>query len=223
MRAVRVATLTAALLASTSVLAAAPEPFAGPWVGVGMGFRNMTSEITLNDGTDVNGIGKNNVYGLIQFGYGFNVHSADAGSWNLGPYVFYYPGNVSSTFTVPKTNASFDNTWKNQWGIGLQPGYFLTKDNVVYLKVGYNGITADTSLSNASGEVSQSNSFSGFCYGLGMKTQLSNNLLVFVEASQASYSSKTFNWTIGAASGSFEVKPKMVNASFGIGYQFEAF
>jgi len=221
MKVIRAAATIGALMASTSVLAAGPEPFAGPWVGVGFGFRNQNTELTFNNGTDINGVGKDNVYGLVQFGYGFNVHSADMGDWNLGPYVFYYPGNSSGSFTNP-SGTSLNMSWKNQWGLGLQPGYFLTKDNVVYLKAGYNAITGDASISNASGEVSQSSTFSGFCYGLGMKTQLSNNLIVFVEGSQATYSSKTFTNPITGV-GSVEVKPKMVNASFGIGYQFAAF
>ncbi|HYB50549.1 MAG TPA: outer membrane beta-barrel protein, partial [Burkholderiaceae bacterium] len=204
-------TLAGALAVSTSVLADAP--LEGPWAGIGMGFRSQTNELTLSNGADIQA-GKTSVFGMVQGGYAWQLHS-DVGDWNVGPYVFYLPGNVNSNTAYPGTASAY-TTWKNQWGFGLQPGYYLGKETVVYLKVGYNQITGQLNASNAQGQISPSDQFHGVGYGLGLKHQFAGNWLIWVDTYQASFSSKTY--TVGTTS--VEVKPKQTVGTFGIGYVF---
>jgi len=212
MKLVRIATLAGALAVSTSVLADAP--LEGPWVGLGMGFRSQTNEVTLNNGTDIDG-GKTSVFGMIQGGYAWLVHS-DVGDWNLGPYAFYMPGSVDSNTFVPGGVVNVYTTWKNQWGFGLQPGYYLGKETVVYLKVGFNQITGQINASNASGQISPSDHFSGFGYGLGLKHQFAGPWTVWVDTYQATFKNNTYTY----GNETVQIKPKQTVGTFGIGYVF---
>jgi opacity protein-like surface antigen len=206
------------MAASTSVLADAA--FEGPWVGAGMGFRGTTTEIT-TPGIDLNGAGKNSIFGTVQGGYGWKLNS-DVGDFSVGPYAQYYIGNVTSNTHVlgdPNTGVGLFNAnikWKNQFQVGFQPGYYLGKDTVAYAKVGYSHVSLQLNGANANGQVSNSQSFSGPGAGLGLKTQFAGNWIVFVDAQQVWYSSKNYN----IRGVNVDVKPTMSQGTFGIGYQF---
>jgi outer membrane immunogenic protein len=209
---VLLATLSSALVASTSALAAGE--FEGPWVGVGMGFRGTNTELS-GPGFDIDGIGKTSVYGTILGGYAWKTNLAGVGDFTVGPYAQYMIGNVTSnTAEVGGINTSVK--WKNQFQIGLQPGYFLTKQSVVYLKAGYSHVTVELNGANAQGQFSNDQGFSGPGIGLGLKTQFDSNWLIFVDAQQVYFKSKNFS----AGGAGIDVKPKMTMATFGFGYQF---
>jgi hypothetical protein len=208
MKRIVVAILVSTSAAATSAFAAGS--FEGPWVGAGMGFRGQNTKLSDNQGNEVDGIGKNNVYGVIQGGYGLRY-----GDFNVGPYAFYLLGNTESNTISPGGFNTFVK-WKNQWGIGFQPGYFLSNDTVLYLKVGYNQTTLEVNVSSAAGQASRSDQFSGPGIGLGMKHELANHWVIFVDAQQQYYKSNTYS----AGSASVEVKPKMTMGTFGFGYQF---
>jgi len=175
-----------------------------------MGFRGQNTKLTDNAGNGIDGIGKNNVYGVIQGGYGMRY-----GDFNVGPYAFYLLGTTTTTEHAGTFQSQVK--WKNQWGIGFQPGYFLSKDTVVYLKVGYNGTTLEVNQAGGLAPTnSRSTSFGGPGVGLGLKHQLSTNWVIFVDAQQQYYSTKTL--TSGGYS--VQVQPKMTMGTFGFGYQF---
>lgn len=212
MKSVCIATSLCALAASTSVFAA--NEFEGPWAGLGMGVRGTVSKISDNAGNSIDSLGRDSVFGVLQGGWGFKVDT-DFGKLNLGPYIFYYLGNVDSdTRTVGGINAM--TRWKNQWGLGLQPGIFVSKDTVVYLKAGFNSVTVEVNASNPSGQISPSDQFSGPAIGLGMKHQLNSDWVIFVDTWEVFYGSK--DYTIGSTS--ITVRPRMVMGQFGFGYQF---
>jgi opacity protein-like surface antigen len=207
-QAVLLAAMAGTLAASASALAAGE--FDGPWVAAGMGFRGTNTELS-GSGFDFNGIGKTSVYGTILGGYAWKTNWAGVGDFTLGPYAQYLIGNVTSN-TAELGVGTFNVKWKNQFQIGLQPGYFLTKESVVYLKAGYSHVTVELNGASGAGQISNDQSFSGPGIGLGLKTQFNSNWQVFVDAQQIYFSSKTF--------GGVDVKPKMTMATFGIGYQF---
>jgi hypothetical protein len=215
MKTVLLATVISGLTASTSVLAAGE--FEGPWVGAGMGFRGQNTKVTDNNtGQEVDGLGKNSIFGVLQGGYAWRY-----GDWNIGPYGFYLIGTTTSDVVTPNGGffngtTSFEMKWKNQWGIGFQPGYYLSDNTVMYLKMSYNRTKAELTVNTPSGSLNPSENFGGPGIGLGMKHELSNNVILWVDAQQQYYSSKTFN----VAGSSIEVKPKMTMGMFGIGYQF---
>jgi hypothetical protein len=212
MKLLRIAMFVGTLMGSAQVLATS---FDGPWFGAGMGFRGQNTEISDNRGNDINGIGKDSMYGVVQAGWGFVWHTS-AGDFNLGPYAFYLLGTTESNTVVPGGLVSAYVKWKNQWGIGLQPGYFLSKDTVLYLKVGFNQTTGQLNLQNAQGQVSPQDQFSGPGVGLGMKHELGNGVTIFVDAQQQYYRDKTYT----AGNSSITIKPKMTMGTFGFGYQF---
>ena len=215
MKTVLLATVISGLTASTSVLAAGE--FEGPWVGVGMGFRGQNTKVTDNrDGSEIDGVGKNSIFGMLQGGYAFRW-----GDFNLGPYAFYLLGSTTSDTIVPnggifQGTTSFQTKWKNQWGIGLQPGYYLSDNTIIYLKMSYNRTKLELTENTPSGSRNPSENFGGPGIGLGMKHELSNHVILWVDVQQQYYSDKTFN----VAGSSIEVKPKMTMGTFGVGYQF---
>jgi opacity protein-like surface antigen len=207
MRPVLLATLLGSLVAATPVLAAGE--FEGPWVGAGMGFRGTNTEIS-GTGFNFDGIGKTSVYGTVLGGYAWRT-----GDFTLGPYAQYMIGTVTSN-TAQVGGINTNVKWKNQFQIGLQPGYFLTKESVVYLKAGYSHVTVELNGANAAGQFSNDQGFSGPGIGLGLKTQFESNWIIFVDAQQVYFKSKNFS----AGGAGIDVKPKMTMATFGFGYQF---
>ena len=212
MKSIRIVTIIGAMLASTSVLAA--NEFEGPWAGLGLGMRGTVTKISDSQGNSIDSLGKDSVFGILQGGYGFRWDTS-LGAFNLGPYLFYYLGNVDSdTRTIGGVNAM--TRWKNQWGLGLQPGYFVSRDTLVYLKAGFNQVTLEVNASNASGQISPSDQFSGPAIGLGMKHQFSSDWTIFVDTWEVFYGSK--DYTIGSST--ITLRPRMVMGQFGFGYQF---
>ena len=57
--------------------------------------RGTVTKITDNVGNPIDSLGRDSVFGVLQGGWGFKVDTG-LGTLNLGPYIFYYLGNVDS-------------------------------------------------------------------------------------------------------------------------------
>jgi outer membrane immunogenic protein len=116
-----------------------------------------------------------------------------------------------ATFTDADTVNGFnvEVKQKNRYGVYVAPGIAVTKDALIYGKLGYNSMKGE--LSFDAGSVSQT--FKGVSYGVGTKIMISKNTFFKVEASRYTYSSKTTD-------DGTSVKPSATVGTIGFGIKF---
>jgi opacity protein-like surface antigen len=86
---------------------------------------------------------------------------------------------------------------KNRYGIYVAPGTVIGRDTLVYGKVGYNSMKGELVGAGVFTDLTRSQSFTGFGYGLGIKTMLTPQAFLKVEVNRLSYSSETIGvWTV---------------------------
>jgi opacity protein-like surface antigen len=96
----------------------------------------------------------------------------------------------------------------NSYNIFLAPGFVIDKDKLVYVKVGYTGM----SLKSAS----DTTNFTGYSAGLGYKQMISGSLYGFAEVNYAKYGDQNIGGT--GVTGTFNASA--TNALVGVGYKF---
>jgi opacity protein-like surface antigen len=121
----------------------------------------------------------------------------------IQPDVFNVNGGGGDTLTAKQ---------KNRYGIYVAPGTVIGRDTLVYGKVGYNSMKGELVGAGDFGDFTRSQSFTGFGYGLGIKTMLTPQAFLKVEVNRLTYSSET----IGG--GTFE--PSSTAGVIGIGTSF---
>ncbi len=86
---------------------------------------------------------------------------------------------------------------KNRYGIYLAPGTVIGRETLVYGKVGYNSMKGEMVGAGDFTDLNRSQSFTGFGYGLGVKTMITPQAFLKVEVNRLSYSSETIGaWTV---------------------------
>lgn len=226
-----VAVYLVATLLSQVVFAGA---FDGPYVQLGIGGANTTTQSSYSQNNmrnlgyaDFNTSG-GSFLGQVQAGY-----SQVFSGFNIAGNVFYNIGNqksggyshtsiASSTVTE---NISQNFKLKNTWGVSIEPGYYLGRESLGYLKVSYlnstlnygatyqmniNG-TPDTT-STQSGQ----KSMNGIGFGLGLKQGLTENLFAFAEYQYVQYGKSSDV----LFSSDISYKPNQNYGWFGVGYRF---
>jgi outer membrane immunogenic protein len=98
---------------------------------------------------------------------------------------------------------------KNRYGVYLAPGVALTKDALVYAKLGYNQLKGE--LAGATGSASKT--FRGVSYGAGARVMLSGNTFLKVEFGRYTFGSET----VGDGA---DTKPSATVGTIGIGMNF---
>jgi hypothetical protein len=116
-----------------------------------------------------------------------------------------------ATFTDADANDGFnvEVKQKNRYGVYVAPGIAVTKDALIYGKLGYNSMKGE--LSSPDGAVSQT--YKGVSYGVGTKIMISKNTFFKVEASRYTFSSKTTD-------DDTSVKPSATVGTIGFGIKF---
>lgn len=196
--------------------------FQGPYVGLFADLKSTTFKLSgAVGGTSAtfDGVGQQSVNGHVEGGYSFSVGEKmvltagatyDLASTTLAKLSFStYQGSVG--LVTGKQNRAFS--------IFLAPGYKTSEDTLVFAKIAYHRSNVDYLVSgtNTRGtSAAQENSIgsvSGFGYGLGIKTMLTNKTWLSVEAMRIDYSQLTVfsgaNGTTGTTVG-----------SMGLGYNF---
>lgn len=241
---------------SFSSLAAAQQAFDGFNFQLGIG--GIQSQVNASNTQDTSLIPNPNINntttgtsfnGIASIGYSQSFDGLFKG-FNLASNVFYVignqsAGNVSNTtngvVTVDPSlsatqNLSGSYKLKNTWGISVEPGYYVSKNLLGYLKFAYVSSTANGSFSCSTSDsaclsgpytyttnssFSSNKTINGVGYGFGGKYQITQNVYGALDFLYVDYSkiSQDFSWTgINVSSASF--KPQQYMGFLSIGYKF---
>lgn len=186
--------------------------------------------------------------GIASIGYSQSFDNLFKG-FNLAANVFYVIGNQSAgslgktTNGVLATNETTPLTEtlsgsykvKNTWGISLEPGYYINKNLLGYLKFAYVSSSASVSATcstNDLGCLGSDGSFSsnasttfnktinGIGYGAGGKYQITKDIYAALDFLYIDYSkiNQTISWAGLPTNASF--KPQQYMGFISVGYRF---
>jgi len=200
---------------ATTVLAGsamAQSAFEGFYGQIGVGFESVSP--SYSGGTvstrayTASADNANGFTGNVGLGYNFALSPG----FLLGIGAEYAPLKSSSanyTLRVPSVNTSIVSTYEksNSYNVFLAPGIVIDKDKLVYVKVGYSGVSVKAD--------SDTYNYTGISAGLGYKQMISGSLYGFAEVNYAKYGDQ--NMGAGATGTS---NANATNALVGIGYKF---
>ncbi|MBK5914182.1 outer membrane protein [Rhodocyclus purpureus] len=201
--------MLAALSAASSFAVAAPAAFDGPFVQAGVGFANSQSDYseTWNGNSLSTKLNDTSFVGQVAGGW-----SQSFGQWNLAASAYYTIGDQKAG-KVTFNGDSAEFKLKDTWGVSIDPGYYINPQTLAYLKLGYVATKGELS---ATGAGSDSETFNGYTYGVGLKYAFTPNLYGVAEIQQANFESKSA--TDGADRVS--LKPNSLTGIIGVGYKF---
>ena len=208
-------------VAATTVLAGsamAQSAFEGFYGQIGVGYESVSPSYsggtvavtpTTRTAYTASADNANGFTGNVGLGYNFALSKG----FLLGIGAEYAPLESSSanyTLRVPSVNASAVGKYKksNSYNVFLAPGIVIDKDKLVYVKVGYTGMSvkADADTYN----------YTGMSAGLGYKQMISGSLYGFAEVNYAKYGDQNIGGT--GVTGNFNASA--TNALVGVGYKF---
>jgi opacity protein-like surface antigen len=208
-------------VAATTVLAGsamAQSAFEGFYGQIGVGYESVSP--SFSGGTVVttppnrtaytaSSDNSNSFTGNVGLGYNFALSPG----FLLGIGAEYTPiAGSSANFTVrvPAANVSSTDSWKksNSYNVFLAPGIVIDKDKLVYVKVGYTGMSVKSG--------SDTTNYTGMSAGLGYKQMISGSLYGFAEVNYAKYGDQNLSGTGITGTSNANV----TNALVGIGYKF---
>ena len=211
-----------ALLASSTSLMAQSKSFEGASIGLfgSMIGAEVDGKVTdSNSAVSTGSIGKVTPVAGLDASYTFATGSNGffgIGATYLAGEAEFGVGNADSSSDATK---SFNGKIKDHYTVYIQPGYAVSKDSAVYGKLSYNH--ADFNVSNA---VKQPGDLQGWGYGVGLKTFLTANAFVQVEASYTEYDTLTATRTAAAGGGTgittVSGTPTIAAGTITIGYKF---
>lgn len=195
------------------------QSFSGFYVDAGIGYGAMTSTVEVAEpsiGSTSLDIGKSNFLGSLAGGWTWNP----GGGFVLGIGAF---ANLGGSDAAELTSTDSTGTYtiglkqKESYGITIEPGFEVHPGTVVYAKLTAAQAKLEATVSETGfGSASQSETFTGYGFGAGVKHLINKNLFVFAEWQQIQYQSKS--WTdVGAT---LTVKPTSTLGLIGVGWQF---
>ena len=192
-----------ALASSTAVFAGS---FEGAYIGAGAGAQYAENKNMNGDsGTFSNEkMSDTHFLGQITAGYAFDINQ----DFNLNTNVFFNLSNDKTGSTSGVTGKT-----KNNVGVSIEPGYYLNKDTLAYIKLGYARL--DSKLDDPTNG-SSNTSLDGFLWGAGAKYHLDKNIFVGAEVVEYNYGSNSV--TLGGSSTSY--KTNQTTGLINVGYQF---
>jgi outer membrane immunogenic protein len=203
--------IASAILAASSTFAFAAG---APYVGAGLGVNNSKFKLTEDNGNTLDGLGSRggalNVFG----GYGATVNQ----NIYLGGELFANASNtdVKGSANVVGTGASanLDLRTKYSYGVSFMPGWMATDHTMVFGRIGVVKTRFEYK-ETATGFPSQTSrkNITGGQLGLGMQTDLTQNLAVRGEYVYTSYRSTTM---LGN-----KIKPSTDQFNLGLVYKFD--
>lgn len=142
--------------------------------------------------------------GGIQAAYSFsgvdNVQLAIGGT--------YSPGELKAG-TVSLNNISYDWTGKELFSLYVEPAVAISPTTLAYGKLSFNAAQGEIKLSSGQ---SSKDDYTGYGFGLGLRTMLNPNVYLQAEVMQVNYNEKS---TLGLSA-----KPSTTAGSVGLGYLF---
>jgi hypothetical protein len=215
---------TVAMLATTAATPALSQSknFAGPSFSLSGAFvagdvKTTAYDIDTDDSSSAD-VGKSSIIAGVDLSYGIPLDNN-------------FLLNLGATYDLDKTtlggsSAFLDGetytekvTLKDHFSLYIQPTYAFSSSSAVFGKLSYNfakGSLTETSTVPTSFTLSRN--IEGFGYGVGLKSLLTNNLYVQVEAGIDEYDKETGTDTDNEITYTF--KPKVVTGKISIGYKF---
>jgi len=134
----------------------------------------------------------------------------------LGAGAEYSPlagSSTNSTFSIPAASYSTTNPWKKKdsYNIFLSPAIAVDKDKLAYAKVGFTGMSIQSTVDGSQ----VTDNYTGYSLGLGYKQMVSGSIYAFGEINYATYGSKKQGDELSGTN-----KPSTMNAMVGVGYKF---
>ena len=195
--------LASSLWSSGAVLADTKN-FEGLSAGVNLNLISGGVKITNGaDSIDSFG-GKQTMSGSLDLAYGIKV--GNTGIFTLG---VEFDLSKPTLFSSVESGNTLSIKQGSRYGIYIAPGTALNKDTLLYGRIGFHKLKGEI-LDSVDGDVSQK--FSGFSYGLGIKTMLSKDAFIKVEANRLTYGSETAD--------GIQLKPSATAGTIGIGINF---
>ncbi len=169
--------------------------FNGPYIQFGIGLAGNTSSSLLEQDSGYGGsVGKTSELGQIAIGYSKNINR-----FNFAANIHFNAGaedagtsNIQASYGTFPMNAKI----KNNWGITVEPGYYLAENSLCFLKLGME--FADIRYHDSyNAEIPYTNSISkssnGFLYGFGIKQLLTSNIYLGLEISRTEFDKKQYS------------------------------
>jgi hypothetical protein len=196
-------------LASSSIAFAGS--FEGAYVGAGVGGQ-YTENKNYNDGTNTGKMSDTHFLGQVTAGYGIDL----AKDFNLTTNVFFNLSNdkAGSVGAADGLNTIKGKT-KNNIGISFEPGYYVNKDTLAYVKLGYARL--DSKLKDSTDGGSSNTTLDGFVYGIGAKYHIDKNIFVGAELTEYNYGNNSVTSSTGVSS---SYKTNQTTGLINVGYQF---
>lgn len=189
--------LIALSIFTTGYVHADAQNFQGLRVGGNLNMTGASTKVTNSSSTD-GSFGANNVGGGLSLAYTQRISKKT---------VIGIGGTFSnSKFKAGTDSANVTGKAKNLWTAYIEPGVVVGEDTLIYAKAGYAGMKGTID------EFATEHSFSGYMYGLGIRTMVDANVYMEVEALQYVFNSKTINSAI------YDIKATQANV--GLGYKF---
>ena len=170
-------------------------------MGFNVEFKSTTVKFS-GGGSEFSGLGKQNMIGSLSGDYGFD--------WDNDKVVLvggkYDLGNTTIA-EISGSGGSVKLSEKRHYSVFVAPGVVLSNKTLAYAKLSYNSAKGYIESSDGS-EVSDS--IKGIGYGVGIRTHLSGNLYLNVEAGKIGYSDKD----LGGASASTGTTYGLIGLSY---------
>ena len=192
------------LIGTTGLASAQVSNFTG-WTGaVNLSATSTNTKL----GTNIQGIGGDNVIGSLQGAYSLELSSSSV----LGFGLTYAAGKSKSGSFVGDDGDTLSFSVKSQYSLYLEPGTLLSDNTLFYGKISVEkGKLAVTSTIPSN---SASKSVSGTGYGVGMRHMLDKSKFLQVELMKAGYKSFRF------PGDTTDVKASSTLGTIGIGMKF---
>jgi opacity protein-like surface antigen len=191
-----------AALALVPALHAQPVKLDG--FSLGLNWNFPSTSVDFNIGGLTGNKSNDSNHGGIQAAYSFsgaeNVLLAVGGT--------YSPGELKAG-TVSINNVNYDWTGKELFSLYFEPAVALSPTTLAYGKLSFNTAQGEVMLSN--GQTSKDD-YTGYGFGLGLRTMLNTNVYLQAEVMQVNYNEKS---TLGLTA-----KPSTTSGALGIGYLF---
>jgi len=179
-------------------------------MGNGPVYANVTGAVTA---TSVGSGSSNNVPAVVGINFGIKVSSQFI--VGLGATYDMTTASVNGTCSGGGCTSVVTTKIKNRYNLFIAPGVQTSESGLAYVKLGYSGVSASSSVSDGS-VVTSGLKTTAISYGAGYKQFFNNNLYGFAEIDYAGHGSGNQTGTTVFYSSDIKTTSYLV----GIGYKF---
>jgi hypothetical protein len=207
---------------------------------------NSTDDTTISTNPNINNTTTGtSINGMASVGYSQSFDDLFQG-FNLAGNIFYLIGDQSAgsvSNAYPPSSIGVTETLggkyklQNTWGVSLEPGYYITKEILGYLKFAYVSSTLNSSFScaasddkcltpgggnGATSSFSTNKTINGIGYGIGGKYQITKEIYGALDFLYVDYTklNQNISWINTNTPSNAGFKPQQYMGFLSIGYKF---